>query len=164
MRILKVYLDTSVISYLDQQDAPEKMLETRKLWSMFQRGQYNVVISDTVIREIESCKPDKRKILLGYLEQIDYTLWEVTDEMRDLANKFLAMGFLKQKSHDDCLHIAAAIITGCDIIVSWNFRHIVNVKTIRGVKILTTMEGCKELLIYSPPVLLANEEDFDEED
>lgn len=41
---------------------------------------------------------------------------------------------MKQKSFDDCQHIAAAILAACDIITSWNFKHIVNVKTVRGVK------------------------------
>jgi len=51
--------------------------------------------------------------------------------------------------------------TGCDIIVSWNFKHIVNVKTMRGIKVVTTMEGYKDLLIYPPSALL--EEDYDDE-
>ena len=41
---------------------------------------------------------------------------------------------MKQKSFDDCQHIAAALLAGCVIIISWNFKHIVNVKTVRGVK------------------------------
>ena len=51
-------------------------------------------------------------------------------------------------------HIAAAILSNCDIIVSWNFKHIVNVKTIRGIKVVTTMEGYKDILIYPPTALL----------
>ena len=74
-----------------------------------------------------------------------------------LTEKFIDFGILKQKSFDDCQHIAAAIISDCDIIISWNFRHIVNVKTIRGVKIITTMEGFKDLLIYQPTALLEEE-------
>jgi hypothetical protein len=68
-------------------------------------------------------------------------------------------GILKQKSFDDCQHIAAAILSGCDIITSWNFKHIVNVKTVRGVKVITTLEGYKDLMIYPPSVLLEEGED-----
>ena len=49
------------------------------------------------------------------------------------------------------------IVSDCDIIISWNFKHIVNVKTIRGVKVITTMEGFKDLLIYQPTALLEEE-------
>ena len=48
-------------------------------------------------------------------------------------------------------------VSDCDIIISWNFKHIVNVKTIRGVKVITTMEGFKDLLIYQPTALLEEE-------
>ena len=73
--------------------------------------------------------------------------------------RFIDFGILKQKSFDDCQHIAAAILAGCDIITSWNFKHIVNVKTVRGVKVITTLEGYKDLLIYPPSVLIESEDD-----
>ena len=76
-----------------------------------------------------------------------------------MAGKFFDFGILKQKSFDDGQHIAAAILAGCDIITSWNFKHIVNVKTVRGVKVITTLEGYKDLLIYPPSVLIESEDD-----
>ena len=159
MRKLKVYLDTSVVSYLYQVDAPEKMQNTFDLWELFRNKTYEVYISDIVIREISGCNEEKLKILLDYLNQIDYNIIETTEDTVELAGKFIDFGILKQKSFDDCQHIAAAILAGCDIIISWNFKHIVNVKTIRGVKIITTLEGYKDLLIYPPSVLIESEDD-----
>ncbi|MCI8625452.1 MAG: type II toxin-antitoxin system VapC family toxin [Lachnospiraceae bacterium] len=159
MRKLKVYLDTSVVSYLYQVDAPEKMQNTLDLWELFRNKTYEVYISDIVIREISGCNEEKLKILLDYLNQIDYNIIETTEDTVELAGKFIDFGILKQKSFDDCQHIAAAILAGCDIIISWNFKHIVNVKTIRGVKIITTLEGYKDLLIYPPSVLIESEDD-----
>ncbi len=159
MRKLKVYLDTSVVSYLYQVDAPEKMQNTLDLWELFRNKTYEVYISDIVIREISGCNEEKLKILLYYLNQIDYNIIETTEDTVELAGKFIDFGILKQKSFDDCQHIAAAILAGCDIIISWNFKHIVNVKTIRGVKIITTLEGYKDLLIYPPSVLIESEDD-----
>ena len=49
MRKLRVYLDTSVISHLEQEDVPEKMEQTRKVWEILQTGKYEVVISDLVL-------------------------------------------------------------------------------------------------------------------
>lgn len=63
---IKVYLDTSVISYLDQHDAPEKMKETRDVWDCLNKGQYDIFISDVVLDEIGHCKEEKQKILLSY--------------------------------------------------------------------------------------------------
>ena len=64
MRKLKVYLDTSVVSYLYQVDAPEKMQNTLDLWELFRNKTYEVYISDIVIREISGCNEEKLKILL----------------------------------------------------------------------------------------------------
>ncbi len=119
-----------------------------------------IYISDIVIREISGCNDEKLKILLDYLEQIDYNIIETNEDTIELAEKFIDFGILKQKSFDDCQHIAAAILSGCDIITSWNFKHIVNVKTVRGVKMITTLEGYKDLLIYPPSVLIESE-DYD---
>ena len=158
-RKIKVYLDTSVISYLDQQDAPEQMKETREVWERIKAGQYDVFISDVVLRELADCKDEaKRDLLIGHLAEIKYNLIAVDDDIAKLAEKIVTKGVLKQKNIDDCQHIAAAILSDCDIIVSWNFKHIVNVKTIRGIKVITTVEGFKDLLIYHPTALL-NEED-----
>lgn len=159
MRKLKVYLDTSVVSYLYQSDAPEKMQNTLDLWKLFKNKVYEVYISDIVIREISGCNEEKLKILLDYLEQIDYNIIETDKNTIELAGKFIDFGILKQKSFDDCQHIAAAILAGCDIITSWNFKHIVNVKTVRGVKVITTLEGYKDLLIYPPSGLIESEDD-----
>ena len=159
MRKLKVYLDTSVVSYLYQVDAPEKMQNTLDLWKLFKNKVYEVYISDIVIREISGCNEEKLKILLDYLDQIDYNIVETDEDTVELAGKFIDFGILKQKSFDDCQHIAAAILAGCDIITSWNFKHIVNVKTVRGVKVITTLEGYKDLLIYPPSVLIESEDD-----
>ena len=156
---LKVYLDTSIISHLDQHDAPEKMQETQRLWQLFREGRYDVYISDIVITEIGQCTPAKRDILMEYLNQVDYFVFTTSESTVNLAEKFIDFGILKQKSFDDCRHIAAAILAGCDIITSWNFKHIVNVKTVRGVRTITTLEGYKDLLIYPPSILVQEEEE-----
>jgi predicted nucleic acid-binding protein len=157
-RKIKVYLDTSVISYLDQQDAPEKMQETREVWERVKAGKYDIYVSDVVLRELADCREEKRKTLFEYLSTIDYNLVAADEDTVELAEKFISNGILKEKNFDDCQHIAAAILADCDIIISWNFKHIVNVKTIRGIKVITTVEGYKDLLIYPPSALLDEEE------
>ena len=96
---------------------------------------------------------------MEYLKQIDYTMVRADEDTIRLAGKFIDFGILRRKSFDDCQHIAAAILAGCDIITSWNFKHIVNVKTARGVKIITTLEGYKDILIYPPSALIEEDED-----
>ena len=158
MRKLKVYLDTSVISHLLQEEVPEKMADTRQLWEMFKAGKYDVYLSTVTLEEIADCPEPNRSELRKCLEQIKYTILKITDEVEAVANKIVEMGVLTQKSYDDCQHIAAAVVEECNCIVSWNFKHIVRIKTINGVRAIANLSGYKPIDILSPTVLLESEE------
>ncbi|MBQ4559676.1 MAG: PIN domain-containing protein [Tyzzerella sp.] len=155
---LKVYLDTSVISYLEQEDVPEKMSNTLELWEIFKREKYNLYISTVTLQEIEDCPEPKRSILYQYLSEIKYTIIDIKQMVSNIARQLIEMHILPSKSYDDCQHIAAAVEAGCDCIVSWNFKHIVNIKTIRGVRAITNLKGYKPIEILNPSVLLESEE------
>ena len=154
MRKLKIYLDTSVISHLDQHDAPEKMRDTLSLWEDIRRGAYEVYMSQVTLDEVYQCKPEKLSVLQGHLSDVKFTLLEIDDELKKLALRFIENGILTEKSRNDCYHIAFAMKHDCDAIVSWNFKHIYNIKTIRGVKIVSGITGYPEVAIYSPEVLI----------
>jgi hypothetical protein len=153
MKKLKIYLDTSVVSHLDQQDALVLMTDTLKLWKTIQDNKYDVVISNVLIYEVERCYEPKKSKLLKYLKDINYQIITLNEEIEDLSRKFISNKILTIKSIDDCRHIASSIISGCDIIVSWNFKHIVNYKTIKGVKVVSLMEGYKDITICTPTML-----------
>jgi predicted nucleic acid-binding protein len=159
MKKLKLYLDTSVISYLEQEDAPEKMKETLLFWEQLKTGKYDAVISDIVTKEIENCGDEKKKTLTSYLAEITYELFALNEQSIRIAGQFIDLHILKEKCIDDCRHIAGAIVSGCDIIVSWNFKHIVNYKTQMGVKAITALEGYKELFVYTPTALIGGDDD-----
>ena len=158
MEKLKVYLDTSVISHLLQEDVPEKMADTRQLWEMFRDKKYDVYLSTVTLEEIEACPEPKRDQLYNYLEQVEYTLIEIDNDALEVAEQIIEIGILTRKSYDDCQHIGAAIVNECDCIISWNFKHIVNIKTIRGVRAITNLKGYKPIEILNPSVLLESEE------
>jgi predicted nucleic acid-binding protein len=155
---LKIYLDTSVVSYLLQDDVPEKMEITNRLWELFEEGKYELYLSNVTMKEISKCPEPKRSQLIQRLEDIEYTLIEVSDNARDIAEQLVEMKILSPKSYDDCQHIAAAVECECDCIVSWNFKHIVNIRTIRGVRAITNLKGYKPIEILNPSVLLESEE------
>ena len=159
MKKLKIYLDTTTISYLRQHDSPEKMADTLALWSKIKDGKYDVYLSEVTTDEVGACKEPKRSILFDYLNDIEYSHIEVSNSIDTIAQKFIELGILTPKSVDDCTHIASAIVAGCDVIVSWNFKHIVNHKTIKGVKAITALEGFGEVLIYTPSILVGGDED-----
>ena len=154
MRKLKIYLDTSVISHLHQLDTPDKMDDTLSLWEDIKAGEYDAVISEVTTREIMNCSEPKRSIMADYLDEGNFEEFPITQESHDLAQEIIKRGILTAKSLDDCTHIAVAILNNCDIIVSWNFKHIVNVRTINGVREIIVSNYYKPIDIYSPTMLL----------
>jgi len=161
MKKLKIYLDTSVISHLDAPDKPDWMGDTHKLWEAIQAGQYDVFISPVVMVELDECTEPKRSILLKWLSEIDYTELQANDEVLELAEKYLQSGIMPPKSARDRQHIAYACVYNCDMVISWNFKHMVNVKTISGVKGANALAGYKEMPIYTPTILISGGTDDD---
>ena len=155
MRKLKIYLDTSVISHLDAPDRPDWMADTLKLWEAIKADEYEAFISPIDVQELEKCYEPKRSVLAKHLQAIEYTLLDETDEVLELATLYLDAGILQKKSFDDCQHIAYACVYNCDMVVSWNFKHMVNIKTISGVKSVNALAGYRGMPIYSPTMLVS---------
>lgn len=155
---LKVYLDTSVVSYLLQTDAPERMVRTLQLWEKFKTEVYDIYLSQVTLAEINRCDEYKLNFLLEKLTEIKYTTLVLNEDVYKLANEVIGTGILTQKSYDDCTHIAAAVLNNCDIIVSWNFKHMVNIKTIKGIRTITNLKGYNSIEIITPETLLEMED------
>ncbi|MCL2135171.1 MAG: PIN domain nuclease [Candidatus Bathyarchaeota archaeon] len=100
-----------------------------------------ILLSSVTLQEIDRCVGVKLATLRGFLSQIEYTEIKITEEISDVANKLIENGTLTPKSFDDCLHIACSLVYDCTCIVSWNFRHIVNMRTVRGVKLVAAQTG-----------------------
>ena len=154
MRKLKLYLDTSTISHLFADDTPDKKTDTNRLWDDVANGKYEVFLSPVTTDEIEHCNEPKRSLMFETLEQIQFQLLSRTDEVVRLANEYVTGGVLSEKSFADCLHIAFAVVYNCDIIVSWNFKHLVNYKTINKVKVVNAVNHYREISIMPPTMLL----------
>jgi hypothetical protein len=84
---------------------------------------------------------------------------DITNEAVDLAAQYIAEGVVGQTSYTDCLHIALATVTKADFLVSWNFKHIVNVQRIRGYNSINLKNGYRQLEIRSPREFKKYEDD-----
>jgi len=156
---VKIYLDTSVISCLQVPETPERMADTLRLWEDIKAGIYEVVVSDITIGEISECPEPKRSFMLNELKKIPLVVIEAEKKVEELSQEFIRIGILKEKYIDDCMHIATALLAKCDIIVSWNFKHIVNDKTIEGVKIISKTKGFDGIKIYCPSILIGGKDE-----
>ena len=159
MRKQKVYLDTSVISYLDAIDTPDKMNDTLLFWEELKENKYQAVISNITIAEITKCGEPKRTTFLTKLSEIDYEIIEENEETLSLADNYLKYGVLKSKSMDDLRHISVASVMDCKYIASWNFKHFVNVKTIEKVQSANKLYGYNDIIIVPPTMLLEGSDD-----
>jgi hypothetical protein len=149
MRIQRIYIDTSVLGgYFDK----EFEIATQKLFGEVRKGEYVVVISNITEGELLNA-PERVRTLLNNL-QIDYEVLELTDEAVTLALDYLKNNVVGQTSYDDCLHIAIATVEKLDLVVSWNFKHIVNIKRIRGYNGINIKNGYPPIEIRSPKDLI----------
>jgi len=146
MRIQRVYVDTSVIGgCFDAEFAPW----SNGLMRDFQIGNFRPVISEVVTAEIASA-PEEVKAQYAQL-----ILWQIefvplVDEARILADAYQSHGILTPKFYDDGLHIALATVANVDVLVSWNFKHIVHLDKIRRFNAIHQEQGYKSIQIYSP--------------
>jgi len=157
---IKIYLDTSVIGYLRAVDLPERMRDTLEFWEVLKTGKYEVYISDVVIIELSRCPEPKKSELLAYLDIIQYTEIKSFNnpDIMHITEEIKAINIIPVKYEDDHAHIAVAIYTGCSILVSWNFKHMVNVKTRNGVRRICRINNTTPVEIYTPTIFLERKE------
>ncbi|MDR2600254.1 MAG: PIN domain nuclease [Oscillospiraceae bacterium] len=155
MKKLKLYLDTSVIGYLDEKSSPKEMSDTLILWQKIKAGIFDVIISRITLDEINNIKDkDKINTLLSYLSEITFETIEFNDEVLRIAELVKDSGLLISDKHrNDRLHIGFAIVCGANVLASMNFRHLTNIRTIEGVRKITISEGYGYIEIM-PPVML----------
>jgi len=158
MKKLRLYLDTSVISHLFAEDTPDTMSDTLEFWEEIKTNKYDIILSDLTLEEIDECKEPKRTKMFEILAEIKYSLaYKNNNEVLFLANEIIDKGILTSKSFDDAQHIGIAIHEQCNIIVSWNFKHLVRLKTIHGVRTITVSNNYQNIDIFSPQVILDKE-------
>lgn len=150
MKKTKLYLDTSVPSFLFADDSPEKREVTIRFWDILKLGLYDILISDILLTEISRSEIPSPQELEDKLSEIILEIVSVNEDIFSLAQKYVAEEIIPQTYQDDALHIALATYNEADALISWNFKHMVKLKTIRGVNGINRMLGLKELEILTP--------------
>ena len=142
----KIYIDTSVFGgYFDEEFSEH----TIPLFDRINNNEFTLFYSAVTQDELENA-PAKVKELVKSLKAENTEFLETTDEAVDLATEYITEKVVGQTSFADCLHIALATINRADFLVSWNFKHIVNIQRIRGYNSINIKNGYKQLEIRSP--------------
>jgi predicted nucleic acid-binding protein len=149
----RFYLDTSVFGGVFDKEFNEFTLQ---LFDRIKLGKVICVYSELVETELVKAPKKVREFFAGLpkgsLEKV-----EITDDILALATKYIEEKVVGETSFDDCIHIATATINRVDILVSWNFKHIVNVYRIRGYNSINLRMNYPSLEIRSPKEIIEYE-------
>ena len=156
MKRLYVYIDASVIGGCEDSEFAEATLA---LWQLFIKGIYIMVLSEHTLRELQGAPQSVRNRLLGIPEAHQVILAD-TPESDSLAEAYLSHGIVGPGSRSDALHVALATIGRVDVLVSWNFRHIVNLGRIRLFNAVNLEQGYGLIEIRTPKEVLSGEKDI----
>lgn len=146
MKIQRVYLDTSVIGGCFD---PEFAEWSNGLMQDLRDGLFKPVLSQVIATEIQDA-PTPVQELYAELLTLDPEIIEVTGSALELADAYQSRNILTPNFRNDGLPIALATIAEADVLVSWNFKHIVRFDKIRLFNAVNLEYGYKPLQIYSP--------------
>lgn len=156
----RVYVESSVISYLTARPATKPIVRLRQLvtaewWE--RRRQWELFVSTAVLREIRG---GDREAAIKRLEKAGElpTLPE-TDEAGRLANHLVAVDAVPKKALDDALHVAIATIADMDYLLTWNMRHLYNPDRIEKLYTSIRKAGYKPSVLSRPDELLEAHDD-----
>jgi predicted nucleic acid-binding protein len=150
VRIQTLYLDTSVIGgYFDDEfkDA------TQELWRQMVEGRFRFLTSVVTSQEI-STTPDQIRDHYEHTFNRAEMIIGLSDEMEDLAEAYLKQGVVPLKYEDDANHVAACTVARIDYLVSWNFKHLVNVEREKGFNAVNLLQGYPPIRIVNPLELI----------
>lgn len=147
----RIYINTSVVGGFFDEEFKDA---TQLLFKRIENDEVKFIISDLL--ELELIQAPKRvsDLLLNYptdrFERI-----ELTQEIMDLADKYITEKVVGKTSLEDCRHIALATIYRVDALASWNFKHIVNLDRIKGYNSVNLRLGYPTIEIRTPQELVS---------
>jgi len=149
----RFYLDTSVYGGVFDEEFDEFTLQ---LFERIKLGKITCIYSELIETELLNA-PSRVKKFFQKLPKESMEKVEINDDILTLATKYVEEKVVGETSFDDCIHIATATFHRVDILVSWNFKHIVNVYRIRGYNSINLRMNYPSLEIRSPKEIVEYE-------
>ena len=155
MHRIRVYVDTSVFGGTQDE---EFALPSRRFFSRLREARFRVLLSAATLRELAAAPPAVQNVWRSLPPELVEEV-AIDTEAAELASEYIRAGVLGPASEADALHVAAATVSGADLILSWNFRHIVNYNRIRGFNSVNVAQGYRSMTILSPLEVGYDEDD-----
>lgn len=150
----RFYFDTSIFGGVFDKEFEE---ETLQLFERVKLGKVICIYSDLTESELQKA-PENVRSYFKNLSKENIERVAVNEEIILLASRYIEEKVVGETSFDDCLHIATATLNKVDILVSWNFKHIVNVYRIRGYNSVNLRMNYLPIEIRSPKEILEYED------
>jgi len=151
---IRVYVDTSVFGGIYDDEFAEP---SSAFFSLAREDRFHLLTSPLVIAELRDAPPDVRELYERFEPLLD--LAPVTAAVLTLRDAYLAAGVVTARWADDAIHVATATVHDAELIVSWNFRHMVNYERIRGYNAVNLLNGYRTLDIRTPQEVLGDEDE-----
>ena len=145
---LRVYLDTSVFSARYDERLTDRQAATEDFWA--RSAEFDLATSRVAQEELAQTPDAALRDRLGNLVA-EMTCHAVTEEMRELASAYVEAGIFTRATLNDAIHVAAAVLTHQDVLLSWNFRHLVNRRRRAQVNQVNMSLGFPTIEILAPP-------------
>ncbi len=146
----RVYIDTSVVG---GQFDKEFSADTIPFFEAVTNGQIIIIVSDLLEAELLRAPQHVRDFLPTLpVQQIENL--RLTQDATNLADQYILGKVVGQTSRADCQHIAMATLAKVDVLVSWNFKHIVNLDKIRGYNGINFQLGYNMIEIRTPKEII----------
>ena len=142
----RYYIDTSVFGgFFDD----EFSAHTIPLFQRLKNNEFILLFSTVTQNELINA-PDQVKELVQNINADQTEFLDISEDAIELESTYIAEKVVGPTSFADCLHIAIATIHQADFLISWNFKHIVNIERIRGYNSINIKKGFKQIEIRSP--------------
>jgi hypothetical protein len=154
MERLRIYADTSIFGGVFD---PEFEKMSRTFFEQVRQGEYDLIISPLVDEELMNAP---EFISDFYQEMFPYLgIVNITSDALELQSSYIEHKILTPKWKIDALHVAIATVNKCQIITSWNFKHIVHFQKIKLYNAVNLLCGYPPISIHSPNEVLRYEID-----
>ena len=146
----KLYLDTSVLGAVCDPGPMDRIVATRRVLDGIAHGRWAGYVSIIVLSEIDRAAAEIREKIGAELRMARRTVLEESSESVALARAYVAAGAIPEAYEDDARHIAIATTNDIAVVVSWNFRHMVNIERKRRINSVNLRQGWPLIDIVSP--------------
>ena len=120
--------------------------------------RYEIYISQTVIEEIGKAKKNKKQLLMDLIRKYQPQMIEIDNESIELSKKYLDKAVIPMGKVNDALHVAVSTIYEMDALISWNYKHLANLRRKELIQSVNLIEGyIKPLDIITPMEVISNE-------